>query len=78
MSTEQFLIMMFARRTWIPSSFAPETETPSSIGAVDALDGDPVLAADDRDVLDRHVVRLDDDAAADDRAGLADRAPRAA
>ena len=41
-------------------------------GAVDAVDRDPVLAADDGDVLDRDVVRADDDAAADDRAGLAD------
>src|ERR1035437_5842468 len=33
MSTLQFLIVTPPRRTWIPSSFAPETETPSSIGS---------------------------------------------
>ena len=30
MSTVQFLITIPDRRTWMPSSFAPETETPSS------------------------------------------------
>ena len=39
---------------------------------MDTVDGDPVLAADNRDVPDRHVVRAHDDAAAHDRARLAD------
>ena len=39
---------------------------------MDAVDGDPVLAPYDGDVLDRDTVRADDDAAADDCARCAD------
>src|SRR5439155_755693 len=39
---------------------------------VDAVDHDPVLAADDGDVADRDAARTDDDAAVDDGAGGAD------
>ena len=56
----------------MPSSFAPEIETPSSTVPWTPYDRDPVHAADNRDVLDRHVVRVDDDAATDDGAWLAD------
>jgi len=40
-------------------------------GVPDALDGDPVLAADDGDVPDRDAARVDDDPAAHDRSRLA-------
>ena len=40
--------------------------------ALEAVDGDPVLAPDDGNILDRDTVRADDDAAADDCARRAD------
>ena len=78
MSIVQSRIVTAARRTWMPSSVAPETETRVERHAVDAVDLDPVLAADDGDVADRHPACADDDPAADDRAPAGRRGPRGA
>ena len=50
----------------------PTTQTPSSTTSRRVVDVDPVLAADDRDVADRDVVRRDRRCRRDDRARLAD------
>ena len=62
---------MPAARTWMPSSFASCTSHVVEDGAVDAVDGDPVRAAEHGDVADLDVVVRDNDPAADDRTRLA-------
>ena len=69
---EQSRIVTWLRRDWMPSSSAPETRDVLEHDPSAIADGDPVLAAEDRDALHGHVVGGDDDAAADDCARLPD------